>query len=201
MLGAVRALKASGVTLVLITHRPQTLSLMDKVLVLQNGAVQRFGTRDEVLPSMTAGGPQRPQVAAPAAAPAVPSSPSLRLQSSPPAPAAAPRRDPVAPVQAPSAPPPPAARPAVAAGEPAPGYAMEVDAPEGMVERPGTGIAAAGVTGPGLAASPGRDEAATPRPIGGHGVVVRPPGPIRAQSTSLKVQNVQAISARPVDQG
>ena len=201
LLGAVRALKASGVTLVLITHRPQTLSLMDKVLVLQNGAVQRFGTRDEVLPSMTAGGPQRPQVAAPAAAPAVPSSPSLRLQSSPPAPAAAPRRDPVAPVQAPSAPPPPAARPAVAAGEPAPGYAMEVDAPEGMVERPGTGIAAAGVTGPGLAASPGRDEAATPRPIGGHGVVVRPPGPIRAQSTSLKVQNVQAISARPVDQG
>ena len=40
-----------------------------------------------------------------------------------------------------------------------------------------------------------------PRPVGGLGVVVRPPGAIKAQSTSLKVQNVQAISARPDKQG
>jgi hypothetical protein len=46
-------------------------------------------------------------------------------------------------------------------------------------------------------ADPERPPADAPRPIGGRGVVVRPPGPIRAQSTSLKVHNVQAISAGP----
>src|SRR3546814_4865544 len=48
---AVQALKPAGTTLVMITHRPQTLSLMDKVLVLQNGLVQRSGSRHEVLPA------------------------------------------------------------------------------------------------------------------------------------------------------
>ena len=40
-------------------------------------------------------------------------------------------------------------------------------------------------------------EPTIPRPIGGQGVVVRPPSPVRAHSTSLKVHNVQAISAGP----
>src|SRR3546814_10124631 len=44
---AVQALKAAGPTLVMITHRPPPLSLMDKVRVRQNGLVQRFGSRDE----------------------------------------------------------------------------------------------------------------------------------------------------------
>lgn len=46
---AIRVLKSQGSTLVLITHRPQTLSLVDKVLILQNGMVQRFGSRDEMV--------------------------------------------------------------------------------------------------------------------------------------------------------
>ncbi|MEQ9332850.1 type I secretion system permease/ATPase, partial [Thalassobaculum sp.] len=64
LINAVRALKANGVTVVLITHRPQTLSLMDKVLVLQNGTVQRFGPRDEVMPALPPL-PPRPAVAGP----------------------------------------------------------------------------------------------------------------------------------------
>ena len=46
---AIRALKSQGSTLVLITHRPQTLALVDKVLIMQNGMVQRFGSRDEMV--------------------------------------------------------------------------------------------------------------------------------------------------------
>ena len=46
---AIRALRDAGTTLVLITHRPQTLSMVDKVLVLQNGMVQRYGPRDEIM--------------------------------------------------------------------------------------------------------------------------------------------------------
>ncbi|NQW10515.1 MAG: type I secretion system permease/ATPase [Alphaproteobacteria bacterium] len=49
LIHAIQALKQANVTLVLITHRPQTLALMDKILVLQNGMVQRFGPREETL--------------------------------------------------------------------------------------------------------------------------------------------------------
>lgn len=42
-------LKERGATVIMITHRPQTLGAADKVLVLQNGIVQRFGPRDEVM--------------------------------------------------------------------------------------------------------------------------------------------------------
>ena len=58
----IRQLKEAGVTLILVTHRPQTLALMDKVLVLQNGTIQRFGPRDETLSFLraNAGGPQLP---------------------------------------------------------------------------------------------------------------------------------------------
>jgi ATP-binding cassette subfamily C exporter for protease/lipase len=44
LFSAVRALKARGVTLALISHRPQILSFMDRVLVLEKGAVLRMGT-------------------------------------------------------------------------------------------------------------------------------------------------------------
>jgi PrtD family type I secretion system ABC transporter len=43
------ALKAKGVTVVLITHRPNLIGNVDKVLVLRDGAVQKFGEREEVL--------------------------------------------------------------------------------------------------------------------------------------------------------
>jgi ATP-binding cassette subfamily C exporter for protease/lipase/ATP-binding cassette subfamily C protein EexD len=47
---AIRLLKADGVTLVVITHRLPLLATLDKVLVLMNGAVEKYGTLAEVMP-------------------------------------------------------------------------------------------------------------------------------------------------------
>ena len=46
---AIKAVKAAGTTVIMITHRPQSLAELDKVMILQNGAVQSFGARDEVI--------------------------------------------------------------------------------------------------------------------------------------------------------
>jgi ATP-binding cassette subfamily C exporter for protease/lipase len=43
LLNAVMALKQRGTTLVLITHRPQIMSSMDFVLILENGKLTQFG--------------------------------------------------------------------------------------------------------------------------------------------------------------
>jgi ATP-binding cassette, subfamily C, bacterial exporter for protease/lipase len=49
---AVKGLKAQGKTVVLITHRMSTLSVVDKVVVLAEGALAAFGPRDEVFKAM-----------------------------------------------------------------------------------------------------------------------------------------------------
>jgi len=49
LLNAVRALKSRGVTVVLISHRPQVLAVADRVAVLHQGSVQAAGPRDAVL--------------------------------------------------------------------------------------------------------------------------------------------------------
>ncbi|UCE31481.1 MAG: type I secretion system permease/ATPase [Burkholderiales bacterium] len=45
----VRDLKERGKTVVLITHRMSTLAVADKILLLQEGQVRTFGSRDEIL--------------------------------------------------------------------------------------------------------------------------------------------------------
>jgi PrtD family type I secretion system ABC transporter len=50
---AMRQLKAAGTTLVVITHRLPLLSVVDKVMVLMHGAVEKFGTLADVLPRST----------------------------------------------------------------------------------------------------------------------------------------------------
>lgn len=50
-------LKAYGTTVIMVAHRPSALTHVDKVLVLQNGAVTHFGPRDEVLQAMSRRGP------------------------------------------------------------------------------------------------------------------------------------------------
>ena len=42
-------LRAAGATVILIAHRPNIMSRMDKILVLRDGAVDQFGERDDVL--------------------------------------------------------------------------------------------------------------------------------------------------------
>lgn len=52
LLRALAALKAEGVTAVIVAHRPSLLSGVDKLLVLRDGAVEAFGPREEVMPRM-----------------------------------------------------------------------------------------------------------------------------------------------------
>ncbi|GAB4189302.1 MAG: type I secretion system permease/ATPase [Thalassobaculales bacterium] len=59
---ALDKLKARGATVIVIAHRPHILRSVDKILVLQNGSMQRFAARDEVLPLITGG--RRPAVQA-----------------------------------------------------------------------------------------------------------------------------------------
>lgn len=60
LLGAVAKLKAEGVTMIIIAHRPSILQHVDKILVLRNGAMQLFGARDEVLAKLTSPAPAAP---------------------------------------------------------------------------------------------------------------------------------------------
>lgn len=51
----IASLKANGVAVLIIGHRPSTLRHADKILVLKEGKVQAFGGRDEVLGRVLAG--------------------------------------------------------------------------------------------------------------------------------------------------
>jgi PrtD family type I secretion system ABC transporter len=44
--------KAKGVTTIVIAHRPSILAGMDKILLLNNGRVEMFGAREEVMPKV-----------------------------------------------------------------------------------------------------------------------------------------------------
>ena len=48
LLGTLQSLKAANRTVILITHKTNILSVMDKILVLNQGAMQGFGDRDEI---------------------------------------------------------------------------------------------------------------------------------------------------------
>ncbi len=76
-------LKAQKVTIVAITHRSNLLLAADRVLVLQDGAVLQFGTRDEVMNAVKAANEAalRAQAARAAAATAAP--PALTAQGAP----------------------------------------------------------------------------------------------------------------------
>ena len=49
LMEAIAELKRHGTTVIMVTHRPQSLVHIDKVLILQNGVIQKYGPRDEVL--------------------------------------------------------------------------------------------------------------------------------------------------------
>jgi len=53
--GALDNAKADNITVIIISHRPAILQAADKILVLQDGAVAKFGTRDEVAAAMQEG--------------------------------------------------------------------------------------------------------------------------------------------------
>ena len=45
---AINTLRTQGQTTVIISHRPTLLGVVNKVLLLNDGAIQEFGTRDQV---------------------------------------------------------------------------------------------------------------------------------------------------------
>ena len=49
LMRAMENLRLEGMTIVVIAHRPNILKHVDKILVLKDGVVQEFGSRDEVL--------------------------------------------------------------------------------------------------------------------------------------------------------
>lgn len=67
LLACVHRLKELGSTIIFVTHKTNMLACADKILVLQQGIVQAYGDRDEIL-SKLYGGPR----AVPAQAPAQP---------------------------------------------------------------------------------------------------------------------------------
>jgi ATP-binding cassette, subfamily C, type I secretion system permease/ATPase len=72
---AVNVLKERGATVIMITHRVQTLANMNQLLVLQDGMINKYGSRDEVLASAGMGSatPSAPPSGAPSSAEANPS--------------------------------------------------------------------------------------------------------------------------------
>jgi ATP-binding cassette, subfamily C, bacterial exporter for protease/lipase len=52
LVAAIDALRKHGSTVVLVTHRPNVLAVVDKLLVLQEGMQKMFGPRDQVLKAL-----------------------------------------------------------------------------------------------------------------------------------------------------
>lgn len=49
---AIKNLGDGGTTVVVVTHRPSLLNVVEKILVLREGSVAMFGPRDQVLNSI-----------------------------------------------------------------------------------------------------------------------------------------------------
>jgi ATP-binding cassette subfamily C protein/ATP-binding cassette subfamily C protein EexD len=58
--GAILATKQRGATIVLVAHRPVMMTHVDRIAVLNEGQLQIFGARDEVLGQMRARAAPRP---------------------------------------------------------------------------------------------------------------------------------------------
>ena len=54
LIRAIEDLKARGRTVVLITHRPNALAVVDRILILNNGVVQADGARETILAALRA---------------------------------------------------------------------------------------------------------------------------------------------------
>lgn len=61
LLQAVQAMKATGSTIVLITHRTNILRVVDRLMLVRDGQIQMFGPRDEVLRALSSVAQQQVQ--------------------------------------------------------------------------------------------------------------------------------------------
>lgn len=60
LLQALRQLKADGSTVVLVTHRPSVLGVVDKLLFIKDGIQQLYGPRDQVMKTLVPQNAQKP---------------------------------------------------------------------------------------------------------------------------------------------
>jgi ATP-binding cassette subfamily C protein len=75
---AIMEAKKAGATVIVITHRPATLSAVDRIIVLRDGMIDQLGSRNEVLKRLASEGrPPAPAPSPAADAPAGASSPRL----------------------------------------------------------------------------------------------------------------------------
>ncbi len=79
LVNAISRLKTDGKTVVLITHRPSVLSVVDFLLVLRDGAVQGYGPRNEVLAALNQAARQQAQPNARPVTPVAPRPPGSAL--------------------------------------------------------------------------------------------------------------------------
>lgn len=66
LIKAINALRAQGQTVVLISHRPTLLGVVNKVLLINEGAVQAFGPREQVFANLRQANMLKPVPVAPA---------------------------------------------------------------------------------------------------------------------------------------
>ena len=59
LMNAIREAKKMGTTVVLVAHRLAVMAVADKLLMLRDGSVERFGTKSEVMKAMTSQAPIR----------------------------------------------------------------------------------------------------------------------------------------------
>lgn len=50
-------LKKRGTTVIIVSHRPTTIGIVDKILVLRDGVAEMFGTRAEIMARLTRAAP------------------------------------------------------------------------------------------------------------------------------------------------
>jgi len=169
---AVNVLKDRGATVIMITHRVQTLANMNKLLVLQDGMMNKYGSRDEVLASAGMGAaPSAPAGAsAPAAKPA-----AKKVSAPPPAPDNAVEGRPDVERRRMPAPPPPAGPGPAPRGVPA---SVNLPPPPRVPDLPSARRARSGKTTP-----------PTLQPGTGHGV--------RPQLGQGSAQALEILAARP----
>ncbi|MFJ4157042.1 type I secretion system permease/ATPase [Pseudomonas sp. NPDC089752] len=86
---ALQKLKESGATVFIVSHRPNILTRLDRILVMANGTVSLYGERDRVIAELAAQQAKAQQRVAQPAAPQPPAAAPVAPPSAPPAAAAA----------------------------------------------------------------------------------------------------------------
>jgi ATP-binding cassette subfamily C protein/ATP-binding cassette subfamily C protein EexD len=67
LISCMTVLKERGARVVMISHRPNTFGVVDKLLVLKDGAVEAFGPRNDVIARLTRLASVQPVASAPKA--------------------------------------------------------------------------------------------------------------------------------------